>query len=267
VLEEGVPARVEVEVATLERAMLRGLMVGAAPPDAGDAIDRAVVAAAGADVAVVVVGTNDDWETEGNDRADMDLPGSQDELVRRVAAANPRTIVVVNAGSPVSMPWLHDAAAVMQVWFPGEEVGNAVSDVLLGDAEPGGRPADDDARAASPTRLRTSRTPRERHRALQRGAVHRLQVVRRPRHRTAVPVRARPRLHELAAGRRRGHRCADRRCLRESAGHQRRRAAGVDGRAVLRAPPKDGRADRCGSCARSPRCCSSRRRRATWSSV
>jgi len=139
VLEEGVPATVEVEVAALDRAMLRGLMVGAAPPDRGDSIERAVEAATKADVAVVVVGTNDDWETEGNDRADMDLPGAQDELVRRVIAANPRTIVVVNAGSPVSMPWLEDAAAVMQVWFPGEEVGNSLCDVLLGAAEPGGR--------------------------------------------------------------------------------------------------------------------------------
>jgi beta-glucosidase len=88
---------------------------------------------------VVVVGTNDDWETEGNDRHDIGLPGAQDELVRRVAAANPRTVVVVNAGSPVSMPWLDAVPAVMQIWFPGEEVGNSLSDVLLGDAEPGGR--------------------------------------------------------------------------------------------------------------------------------
>jgi beta-glucosidase len=56
-----------------------------------------------------------------------------------VIAANPRTVVVVNAGSPVSMPWLDDASAVMQVWFPGEEVGSSLSDVLLGVAEPGGR--------------------------------------------------------------------------------------------------------------------------------
>jgi beta-glucosidase len=56
-----------------------------------------------------------------------------------VAAANPNTVVVVNAGSPVSMPWLDAVAAVMQIWFPGEEVGNSVADVLLGDVEPGGR--------------------------------------------------------------------------------------------------------------------------------
>jgi beta-glucosidase len=69
----------------------------------------------------------------------MDLPGDQNELIRRVAAVNPRTVVVINAGSPVSMPWLDDVAAVMQVWFPGEEFGEALADMLLGDAEPGGR--------------------------------------------------------------------------------------------------------------------------------
>jgi beta-glucosidase len=69
----------------------------------------------------------------------MDLPGAQDELVRRVVEANPNTVVVINAGSPVTMPWLDQVPAVMQIWFPGEEVGNALSDVLLGDAEPGGR--------------------------------------------------------------------------------------------------------------------------------
>jgi beta-glucosidase len=69
----------------------------------------------------------------------MDLPGAQDELVRRVAEVNPNTVVVLNAGSPVSMPWLDSVAAVMQVWFPGEAVGESLCDVLLGDAEPGGR--------------------------------------------------------------------------------------------------------------------------------
>jgi beta-glucosidase len=138
-LEEGVAATVEVEIEALERPMLRGLVVGAAPPAREDGLELAARAAAAADVAIVVVGTNDDWETEGHDRKEMDLPGAQDELVRLVAAANPNTIVVINAGSPVSMPWLDSVAAVMQIWFPGEEVGNALADILLGDAEPGGR--------------------------------------------------------------------------------------------------------------------------------
>ncbi|HAP75314.1 MAG TPA: glycosyl hydrolase, partial [Acidimicrobiaceae bacterium] len=72
-------------------------------------------------------------------RSTLALPGLQDELIRRVAAVNPNTVVVINAGSPVSMPWLHEVAAVLQVWFPGEEMGEAIADVLTGVAEPGGR--------------------------------------------------------------------------------------------------------------------------------
>ncbi|MDP2292986.1 MAG: glycoside hydrolase family 3 C-terminal domain-containing protein [Actinomycetota bacterium] len=137
--EQGVARHIEVEVSVAERAQLRGLIVGAAPPIADDTIGRAAAVAADAEVAVVIVGTNPDWETEGEDRTSMDLPGDQDELVRRVAAVNPRTVVVINAGSPVSMPWLDDVAAVLQVWFPGEEFGEALADMLLGVAEPGGR--------------------------------------------------------------------------------------------------------------------------------
>jgi beta-glucosidase len=92
-----------------------------------------------ADVAVVVVGTTEEVESEGFDRDSLALPGAQDELVRRVAAANPRTVVVVNAGSPVLMPWLAEVPAVLLTWFPGQEAGNAIADVLLGRAEPGGR--------------------------------------------------------------------------------------------------------------------------------
>lgn len=138
-LEAGQRATVEVELGLTDRAMLRGLSVGVRAPEAEDPMEVAVRAAAAADTAVVVVGTNDDWETEGEDRTTIALPGRQDELVRRVAAVNPRTVVVVNAGSPVSMPWLDDVAAVLQVWFPGSEVGNVLADVLLGTAEPGGR--------------------------------------------------------------------------------------------------------------------------------
>jgi beta-glucosidase len=92
-----------------------------------------------ADVAIVVAGTTEEVESEGFDRDSLALPGGQDELVRRVAAANPRTVVVVNAGSPVLMPWLNEVPAVLLTWFPGQEAGNAIADVLLGRAEPGGR--------------------------------------------------------------------------------------------------------------------------------
>lgn len=102
-------------------------------------IERAVEAARNAEVAVVIVGTSEEVESEGFDRTDLDLPGRQDELVRRVAEVNDKTIVLVNAGAPVLMPWFEDVAAVMLVWFPGQEMGNAIADVLSGAAEPGGR--------------------------------------------------------------------------------------------------------------------------------
>jgi beta-glucosidase len=111
------------------------------PPrlDEDEAIERAVAVARSVDVPVVVVGTTAEVESEGFDRASLALPGRQDELVRRVAAANPRTVVVVNAGAPVLLPWTDEVAAVMLAWFPGQEFGNALADVLLGDVEPGGR--------------------------------------------------------------------------------------------------------------------------------
>ena len=96
-------------------------------------------AAAASDVAVVVVGTTEEVESEGFDRAGLALPGRQDELVRRVAAAAPRTVVVVSAGSPVELPWADDVDAVLLTWFAGQEAGRALADVLLGATEPGGR--------------------------------------------------------------------------------------------------------------------------------
>jgi beta-glucosidase len=108
-------------------------------PDADGQLAEAVDLAAAADVAVVVVGTTEQVESEGFDRTSLALPGRQDELVARVSAANPRTIVVVNAGSPVLMPWADDVPAIVLTWFPGQEGGAALADVLLGVAEPGGR--------------------------------------------------------------------------------------------------------------------------------
>jgi beta-glucosidase len=108
-------------------------------PDEDGMIEEAVRLAAESEVAVVVVGTTEQVESEGFDRTSLALPGRQDELVSRVAAANPRTIVVVNAGSPVLMPWSSEVAAILLSWFPGQEGGAALADVLLGVTEPGGR--------------------------------------------------------------------------------------------------------------------------------
>ncbi|MGW7587053.1 beta-glucosidase [Kitasatospora sp. NPDC054768] len=112
---------------------------GAPTVSPDELIDRAVAAARTAEVAVVVVGTTEEVESEGVDRASLRLPGRQDELVARVAAANPRTVVVVNAGAPVLMPWREEVAAVLLAWFPGQQAGEALADVLLGAVEPGGR--------------------------------------------------------------------------------------------------------------------------------
>ncbi|WP_327246497.1 beta-glucosidase family protein [Streptomyces sp. NBC_01320] len=107
--------------------------------DPDELIAEAVEAARAADTAIVVVGTTERVESEGFDRTDLMLPGRQDDLVRAVAAANPNTVVVVNSGSPVELPWRDEVAAVLLSWFPGQEGGAALADVLLGVAEPGGR--------------------------------------------------------------------------------------------------------------------------------
>jgi beta-glucosidase len=110
-----------------------------AAPDEEAALDQAVMAAATAGAAVVVVGSAETTESEGFDRATLRLPGRQDELVERVSAVNPRTVVVVNSGMPVLMPWASQVAAVLYAWLPGQAMGEALADVLLGVAEPGGR--------------------------------------------------------------------------------------------------------------------------------
>lgn len=110
------------------------------PTSSDDAkLEAAIADAKAADVAVVVVGTTSRLENEGFDRGSIVLPGRQAELVRRVAAANPRTVVVVNAGAPVDLSWSHDAAALLVSWFPGQEFGDALADVLFGVREPSGR--------------------------------------------------------------------------------------------------------------------------------
>ncbi|WP_374204626.1 glycoside hydrolase family 3 protein [Rathayibacter sp. VKM Ac-2929] len=114
-----------------------GLEPDATPAD--ELIAEAVALARDADVALVVVGTNSAVESEGYDRSSLDLPGQQDALVRAVAAVNPRTVVVVNAGAPVLLPWRDEVAAVLVGYFGGQEMGDAVADVLLGRVEPGGR--------------------------------------------------------------------------------------------------------------------------------
>jgi beta-glucosidase len=138
-LEAGRSYRLMAEFSVDSDIDLAGLRIGGRPRLAPDARERAVQAAREADVAIVFVGYDGAWECEGTDRPHMDLPGDQDDLVRAVAAANPRTVVVVNAGAPVTMPWADEVAAIIQLWFPGMEGGNALADVLFGDVDPSGR--------------------------------------------------------------------------------------------------------------------------------
>lgn len=115
------------------------LLHGEPERDPEELIAEAVEAAAAAHTAIVVVATTERVESEGFDRSDLRLPGRQDDLVARVAAVNPRTVVIVNSGSPVELPWREDVAAVLLAWFPGQEAGAGLADVLLGVEEPGGR--------------------------------------------------------------------------------------------------------------------------------
>jgi beta-glucosidase len=131
---------VELRVAYRPDTRFATMRLGIAPQLQDDRLlEEAVQAAAAAGVAVVVVGSADGTESEGYDRKSLALPGRQDELVRRVAAANRNTVVVVNSGTPVLMPWADEVAAILQVWFPGQAFGEALAETLTGVAEPGGR--------------------------------------------------------------------------------------------------------------------------------
>ncbi|MFD7433740.1 glycoside hydrolase family 3 C-terminal domain-containing protein [Streptomyces sp. NPDC059861] len=119
----------------------RATVVSAAPPapDLARSLAQAARVAREADAAVVVVGTTEHDECEGRDRTALTLGGAQDALVRAVAAANPRTVAVVNSGGPVELPWRDEVGALLLAWFPGQEGGGGLADVLFGRAEPGGR--------------------------------------------------------------------------------------------------------------------------------
>jgi beta-glucosidase len=124
------------EVATLG---LAAFAAGIGKPLGDAEIAAAAAAARDAETAIVFIGRNGEWDTEGSDLVGITLPGRQNELVAAVAAANPRTVVVLQSGGPVEMPWLAEVAAVVSAWYPGQEAGNAIADVLTGAAEPGGR--------------------------------------------------------------------------------------------------------------------------------
>ncbi|KAK1756873.1 glycosyl hydrolase family 3 C-terminal domain-containing protein [Echria macrotheca] len=141
---------VRVEFGSAETAKLAGIsgllngggslrIGGCRVLDAQEEIDRAVALAKDAEQVVICAGLNADWETEGHDRESMDLPGHMDALITAVAAANPNTVVVMQSGTPVAMPWVDQVGAIVQAWYGGNETGNAIADVLFGDANPSGK--------------------------------------------------------------------------------------------------------------------------------
>ena len=115
------------------------IQFGCRPPDPKNLLEEAVKIAKQSDAVVLVVGTNSDWETEGNDRKGLGLPGDQDVLIRKVLAANKNSVLVLNTGSPVSMPWIKSCPAILQTWFPGQEFGNALAEILFGKESPSGK--------------------------------------------------------------------------------------------------------------------------------
>ena len=135
----GEPVDLLIEYSKESAGPIAGVRLGCMPVVPDDAIERAAKLAANADVALVFVGSTGEWETEGADRTDLDMVGRQAELIEAVAAANPRTVVILQTGSPIVMPWLDRPASVLQAWFNGQECGNAIADVLFGKFDASGR--------------------------------------------------------------------------------------------------------------------------------
>jgi len=102
-------------------------------------IERAVKLAKEVDQVVLCAGLNAEWETEGHDREHMDLPPGTDALIQAVVAANPNTAVVLQSGTPVTLPWVHQVPAIVQAWYGGNETGNAIADIVFGDTNPSGK--------------------------------------------------------------------------------------------------------------------------------
>jgi beta-glucosidase len=113
--------------------------IGCQAPDDVDIFQEALETASHADDVILIVGTNSDWETEGNDRADFNLPANQNKLIEAILEVNQNTVVVINTGSPIHMPWEKKAKAIIQTWFAGQEFGNALVDILSGEVNPSGK--------------------------------------------------------------------------------------------------------------------------------
>ena len=115
------------------------IYIGCKAPDKVDLFNEALQIAEEVDQVIMVVGTNSDWETEGNDRNDFNLPSRQNELINSIVDINPNTILVLNTGSPIKMPWINKVKSVIQTWYPGQEFGNALADIITGAVSPSGK--------------------------------------------------------------------------------------------------------------------------------
>ena len=127
---------IEIDYADSIAVSTDGLTLGWAPPQTPSLLDQAVAAAKKADVAVVFASN---FETEGADLATIDLPADENQLISAVAAANPNTVVVLNTGSAVTMPWLDQVKGVIEAWYPGQDDGDEIASVLFGDVNPSGK--------------------------------------------------------------------------------------------------------------------------------
>lgn len=192
-----------------------GCRIGFKEEDQVDYLQEAVNAAKAADVAVVIVGLDAEWESEGYDRQTMDLPsdGSQDRLIEAVVAANPNTVVVNQSGSPVTMPWADRVPAILQAWYQGQEAGNALADVLFGLKNPSGKlpvrpPPTHPPLIANPTTVHLPQAPRghprlpqlagrEPRSRLRRGPLHRLPTLRPRARPAALPLWPRAVVHAV----------------------------------------------------------------------
>jgi beta-glucosidase len=115
------------------------IYIGCQPPDKINLLDEALNIAKEVDEVILLVGTNSDWETEGNDRVDFNLPGEQNTLIEKVLDINPNAIIVLNSGSPVNIPWVNKAKSILQSWYAGQEYGDALFEILTGLVNPSGK--------------------------------------------------------------------------------------------------------------------------------
>ncbi|KAL4246517.1 glycosyl hydrolase 3 family protein [Abortiporus biennis] len=121
-------------------ALMRGVRLGGCPRiDPDQAIENAVSLAKESDAVILVAGLTPEWESEGFDRPTMDMPGRTNELISKISKVNPNTVVCIQAGSAVSMPWADEVNGIIQAWYQGNESGNALSDIIYGKVNPSGR--------------------------------------------------------------------------------------------------------------------------------